>query len=123
MGQKRNSTKDRRLCFEAHAKIDHLNRTYMLCHLCKVAIYPDREEWEADHVGKLHVYGGSECWPAHVECHKAKTKTDNREVKKHTRIREKRMGIRKSKSRPMPGSKKSKWKRTFGGRTILRDGG
>ena len=58
--------------------------------------------------------------PAHVDCHKDKTKGDVKAIAKAKRIESKHIGAKAKSRNPMPGSKASKWKRTMDGRTILR---
>jgi hypothetical protein len=53
-------------------------------------------------------------------CHKFKTANhDTPKAAKTVRQRDKHSGIRSEKA-PMPGSRKSKWKRTMDGRTVER---
>lgn len=53
-------------------------------------------------------------------CDKAKTKNDVRQIRKADRQRDKHTGAAKSKN-PMPGSRRSKFKRRFDGKVVLRD--
>jgi hypothetical protein len=46
-------------------------------------------------------------------CHELKTKKDKRNIAKSKRIQDKRIKARKPKGRPMPGTKRSGWKKTF----------
>ena len=54
--RRRDSTKARRICYDAHAKLDHLGRPYMECQCgrnlrpnCGQRIDPARDRWRADH--------------------------------------------------------------------------
>ena len=120
---KRNSTRDRRICFDAHKTTNSSGRTVLVCHVCGGEIDIVRgEEWEADHIAR-HAEGGESTpqnlWPAHVGCHLKKSKVDNREVKKGVRIAEKATGVRRS-ARPMMGSKRSGWKKKMDGSVVRR---
>lgn len=113
----RNSTRDRRVCFDAHKRTSAAGRTILVCHVCGGEIDVLREEWEADHIAR-HAEGGASTpenlLPIHFRCHREKSKVDNREVKKGVRISEKYSGVRRS-SRPMPGSKRSGWRKKMNG--------
>jgi hypothetical protein len=62
----------------------------------------------------------SNCLAVCPRCHKFKsTKHDTPKAAKTVRQRDKHSGIRSEKA-PMPGSRKSKWKRTLDGRTVER---
>lgn len=117
----RNSVKARRICFETHRRQDAMG-VHMICHLCKQRISPARDPWEADHI-RRHAEGGKESaenlWPAHQACHAAKSKKDVSEVAKGKRVAAKHYGVKRT-ARPMPGSRRSRWKRLFGGGTVER---
>lgn len=122
MSQNRNSTKARRTCFDTHKKQD-AQGIHMVCHWCKQRIDPVRDEWRADHT-RRHAEGGEESaenlWPIHTSCDvKHKAPQDTREVAKGKRYRDKHYGIRQSKN-PMPGSKRSGWKRKMDGTVVKR---
>lgn len=122
MGAPRNSTRDRRICFEAHKREDAAGK-YLICYLCQIKIRPATEEWEADHIRRHAEDGGStgeNLWPVHVKCHKVKTNTvDKKEIAKGKRVKDKVFGIRKTK-RPMPGSRASNFKRKMNGQVERR---
>lgn len=72
-----------------------------VCHICGHKIDGVRERWDADHVIPRGLTGSDELEeykPAHVDCHKAKTKGDNRTVKKAVRVRANHLGVKKEKS-------------------------
>lgn len=54
------------------------------------------------------------------ECHGLKTKRDVKIKAKVARVRQKDLGIRKTSSNPMPGSKASKFKKRVDGTVVLR---
>lgn len=115
----RNSVKARRLCIERHAyKRD--GSEFMRCHCgCGVEFNIATTAWRADH-NVLHSSGGKETadnlYPIRTKCDlEWKAPADNREAKKATRIREKNLGIRRAKGRPMMGSRASGFKRKMDG--------
>lgn len=70
-----------------------------ICYLCKCIINAARgEAWEVEHVEAREISGRDD-WanlrPAHVDCHKVKTKQDKAIIAKCNRVRNKHLGIRK----------------------------
>lgn len=100
MARPRNSTRARRICFDAHRTTDHLGRTILICHLNKCVIDPVRDEWRADHI-RRHADDGEEtaenllpiCKVCDVE---EKAPQDTREVAKRKRIADRHYGIKRS---------------------------
>lgn len=81
------------------------------------------ERWDCDHI--IALANGGENRESNLRvlccnCHKIKTRADVAEKAKIARIREKHLGIKPHKSRPMPGSRQSKWKRRMDGSVVLR---
>lgn len=80
-----------------------------ICHLCGVRIHAERgEKWEAEHVNPLWLGGSddeSNMRPAHVHCHKDKSRGEKKVKAKTDRVRARHLGIRKSKH-PMRGWRK-----------------
>jgi 5-methylcytosine-specific restriction protein A len=91
---------------------------------CGTKIAPGMK-WQLDHIIAL-INGGlhSEInlHPLLVDCHKRKTKDDVAIKTYNYKRRLAHAGIRRRKSRPMPGSRQSAWKVTFGrfGRGVAR---
>ena len=80
------------------------------------------DKWELDHIKPLHLDGEnreSNLAPILVEQHKKKTSNEIKEKAKADRIRAKHLGTKKKKGKPIPGSKRSKWKKKLDG-TIER---
>jgi 5-methylcytosine-specific restriction protein A len=81
------------------------------------------ERWELDHVYAL-INGGkhveSNLCPLLTEHHKRKTKDDVAIKAYHYKRRLAHAGIKRRKSRPMPGSRDSGWKISFGRGAIRR---
>ena len=116
---KRNSTRDRRACFDARKIMGDGGKIYLQCHVCKMCIHPAREAWEADHVTP-HALGGTFVLPICIPCHKKKTKKDVTAIAKTKRVSDRHYGIKRS-ANPMPGSKRSKFKKKMSGEVVLRD--
>lgn len=91
------------------------------CHISGRKIMPG-DLWDLDHIVAL-VNGGehreSNLAPALRDKHRAKTAEDVREKSTVRRKRAKHVGI-KRKSRPMPGSRDSKFKRKLDGTVEIR---
>lgn len=88
-----------------------------ICHLCGQRIDGTRERWEVEHVIALELSrddSDENLKPAHVSCHKAKTKDDAGLIAKAKRVERKYKGAFRSKS-PLPGGRDSKFKRKIGG--------
>lgn len=96
----------RRRVFLAHGGI---------CHIAGRKIQAG-EAWDLDHVIAL-INGGenreSNLAPALRDKHREKTAADVAEKARIDRIRNKHLGIKTAKSRPIPGSRASEWKSTF----------
>jgi 5-methylcytosine-specific restriction protein A len=79
------------------------------CHLCQTRIQVG-DLWDVEHVTPLALNGADDetNWkPAHRSCHKHKTRDDVGRIAKTLKQRAKHLGIRKTYSRPIPGSKAS----------------
>jgi len=116
MGELRNSTKARKICFDTHA-VCRKGRFYMVCHLCKREFDVEIATWEAEHVVPWALGGkddASNLAPVHWECHKPKTAEDVKIISKGRRVYAKRLGIKRSK-RPMMGSKRSGFRKRMDG--------
>ena len=91
-------------------KSDIFVREHGICHICEEKIDGLKEKWDADHVNPRGITGKDtldEYKPAHLDCHKIKTKEDVKTIAKCNRIRANNLGAPKAKSRPIPGSKAS----------------
>ena len=89
-----------------------------VCHLCGGSIDPVRERWDVEHPQALGLGGSDDddaLRPAHVLCHKSKTADDQGRMAKADRQRAKHMGAQKKKSRPMDGSRESRWRKRMDG--------
>lgn len=108
----RNSTKARRLCFEAHKVVYASGKVRLECHICKVYMDPVRDKWEADHI-RRYAEGGEDhpanLWPVCVHCHKRKSAKDTSDIAKGKRVRDKHFGI-KQRGWHRPDGVKFDWK-------------
>lgn len=88
MGRRSLSARERARLFSLHEGI---------CHLCDGRIDGTREAWEIEHVLPLAL-GGDDSdenrKPAHVKCHKAKTRDDIGSIRKADRQRAKHLGAK-----------------------------
>jgi 5-methylcytosine-specific restriction endonuclease McrA len=94
-----------------------------ICHICGGKIDGTREAWEEEHIIPLAMGGEDEDEnraPAHVKCHRAKTRSDRKQISKANRVRAKHNGARKSSKNPIPGSKGSRFKSRLDGTVIDR---
>ena len=92
-----------------------------ICHICKTKIHTG-EAWQADHILPLALGGEDNeknMAPAHDRCHGQKTASDIGKIRKGDRQRAKHLGIKK-KSKPIPGSKNSCWKKKIDGTVVER---
>lgn len=95
-----------------------------ICHLCETKIHGIREAWEIEHRLALALGGADDDenrHPAHVKCHKIKTAADVGRLAKADREKARHLGAKAPSRTPLPCGRKSRWKRTVAGRTILRE--
>ncbi len=93
------------------------------CHICGHEIDGASERWEVEHIIPLAQGGDddlSNCAPAHVACHKEKTRVNAADTARAKRRQAKHLGARATSSRPMPGSKASGLKKLFSGKVVRR---
>jgi 5-methylcytosine-specific restriction enzyme A len=113
MKRKNRTGKQRLAILEAHGR---------RCYLTGLPIDPVRDRWEIEHVIAL-ASGGTDdddnCRPVLASAHLEKTKADLARIAKGKRIAQKHYGAKRS-SRPMPGSRGSKWKRKMNGEVVER---
>lgn len=70
-------------------------------------------DWVLGHAGRAHWAGGKEVKPEHTDCNAEDGKQQTKAAAKSVRIRAKAIGVKTSRSRPVPGSKASKWARRY----------
>jgi len=102
----------------AKERLSIFTAAHGVCHICGGKIDAGREAWEVEHVLPLNMGGddfGANLQPAHVSCHRRKSKADAANDAKAKRQRQRTAGIPRQSRNPLPGSKRSNWKRTFSG--------
>lgn len=93
------------------------------CHICKEKIDGVRERWEVEHIIPLELGGADDPsnWaPAHVSCHKAKTKQDAADIARARRVHARHIGAKAPSRTPMPFGRKSKLKKKISGEVVPR---
>ena len=95
-----------------------------ICHLCKMKI-TEGQEWDHSHEIPLEAGGednDENSRVAHRRCHRKHTaEVDIPIIAKVKRIHAKRIGAKPPSRNPIPGGRRSKYKRKVGGGTVLRD--
>lgn len=93
------------------------------CHCCDRPIFTG-EAWELDHIVAL-ANGGehreSNLSPILREHHRTKTKGDAKSLASTRLAQRRHYGIPKKKGKPLPGSKRSGWKRKLDGTWVKRE--
>ncbi|MBO9398765.1 HNH endonuclease [Shimia sp. R9_2] len=93
------------------------------CHICGEKIDGTREKWELEHIVAYELTrddSDENLAPAHVSCHKQKTRKDKAAIAKAKRVNAKHIGAHQPKSN-LPGSRASKFKRKLDGTVVPRD--
>ena len=91
------------------------------CHLCKRKI-ADGEFWHVEHPKARGLFGSDkqeDMRPAHIDCHAVKTKADNKIMRKSDRQMKKHFGTKRQ-GQPIPGSRRSGFKKKFNGEVVRR---
>jgi 5-methylcytosine-specific restriction endonuclease McrA len=92
-----------------------------ICHLCSRKIAPG-EPWDVEHPKAIGLGGADDKtnWlPAHKDCHAGKSREDIRIMRKADRQMKKAIGVKTSRN-PLPGGKRSKWKKRMDGTVVER---
>ncbi len=92
-----------------------------ICHLCSRKIAPG-EPWEVEHRKPLALGGTNDpenLFPAHVDCHAGKSRGEIKIIRKADRQMKKAIGVKASRN-PLPGGKRSKWKKRMDGTVVER---
>jgi 5-methylcytosine-specific restriction endonuclease McrA len=94
-----------------------------ICHICEQPIDGTREKWDAEHVIPIEISGDDtdgNLAPAHVRCHKSKTKKDAGDIAKCKRVHAKHTGAYRSRNK-MRGGRDDKLKQKLNGTVVLRE--
>lgn len=115
MARRRIGAKERAEIFLAHGG---------MCHLCGLKIR-EGEEWDVSHAIPLAAGGAddrSNMAPAHrARCHRKQTsEIDIPLIAKVKRVRHRAMGAKLPSRNPIPGGRRSKWKRKMDGTVVRR---
>lgn len=108
MTRRKRTTLQRAAIFEAHEG---------KCHICGSRIDGTREAWELEHIVAYELMrddSDENLAPAHVSCHKAKTRDDKAIIAKAKRVSAKHKGAHQPKSK-IPGSKGTGWRKKMDG--------
>jgi 5-methylcytosine-specific restriction enzyme A len=93
------------------------------CHLCGIVIHPG-QAWDVSHPETGLWAGGSDdrtiLKPAHRKCHRDHTREEAMQRSKEARVRQKHIGAFQKKGPPIPGSRRSKFKRKMNGTVLFR---
>lgn len=93
-----------------------------ICPYCNIPMWPGAI-FQADHRIAL-INGGqnreNNLVVVHTNCHRLKTDRDVAEKAKVARVRQKHLGIKRN-SKPMPGSKRSGWRKRMDGTVERRE--
>ena len=111
---RRMSTTRRARIFEAHGG---------RCHICGERIDGTRERWDVEHVVPYALTrddSDDNLAPAHIACHREKTREDVARIAKAKRVKAKHEGAWQPRS-ILPGGKRSRLKRKISGEIVPRD--
>ena len=93
-----------------------------VCHICGVAVKVG-DAWEVEHIIPLAL-GGDDCGdnlaPAHLDCHARKTATDAAATARAKRLEAYHIGADAPSRQPLPGSRRSPWKKRLDGTVVPR---
>ena len=114
----------KRVRLTAKMRVDIFLRHDGICHMCKTKVVPG-QEWDVSHEIPLEAGGSDDAnnWlVAHRTCHREHTsKVDMPLIAKVKRQRAKHLGAKTPSKSPMPGSRKSLWKRKMDGTVVRRN--
>jgi 5-methylcytosine-specific restriction protein A len=116
------TSKIRRRSLATRERLDLFLAARGRCQRCDWALAPGTR-WEVDHVIPLALGGRDHAGNMQVlcvACHGGKTlREDVPAIAKTARIRARHLGARNSRS-PLPGGRRSRWKKTIDGRVLER---
>jgi 5-methylcytosine-specific restriction protein A len=95
-----------------------------ICVLCDELIDGARERWFIEHPRALELAGedtNENCGPAHYRCKSEKDADDHHRAAKAKAAKRAHIGIRSTKSKPLPGGRNSPWKQKLNGDWVRRE--
>lgn len=106
--------------FSRKTKFTAYMRANGFCQKCGARLAPGKYRY--DHIDPDWFSGCndlSNCQVICLDCDAPKTAKDQGDIAKSKRIRDKRIGAKTSRN-PMPGSRRSRYKKTMSGKVVLR---
>lgn len=112
----------RRKEFSKKTKLQAWERCGGKCDECTATLYPGK--WHLDHI-KPDAFGGEPVLDNAaclcLSCHNRKTGTEDiPKIAKSNRVRSKHLGLKVKRGPPMPGSRRSRFKKRMDGTVVLR---
>ncbi|WFT83397.1 HNH endonuclease [Methylobacterium sp. CB376] len=113
-----------RRSLSAHRRLQAWERTGGVCVICEAPIDGVRERWIVEHIRALELGGADDLanmGPAHEACGRTKTRDDHARTAQAKRQKIQHLGAAEP-SRPVPGSRGTRFKRKINGRVVMRNG-
>ena len=113
----------RRITFSTSFRLSLFLKRKGLCSICSLKIDAGKA-WDIDHIIPLGLGGTNE--PNNLQilckhCHHSKTsQSDIPRIAKTKRLKARHLGARPPSTRPIPGSRRSPWKRKMDGSVVRR---
>ena len=113
----------RRITFSTSFRLSLFLKKKGICSACSLKIEAGKA-WDIDHILPLALGGANE--PKNLQilckpCHQSKTsQSDIPRIAKTKRLKARHLGARSPSNRPIPGSRRSPWKRKMDGSVVRR---
>ena len=112
-----------RISFSTSFRLSLFLKRKGICSVCSLKIDAGKA-WDIDHVIPLALGGTNEAENLQIlckPCHQSKTaKNDIPRIAKTKRLKARHLGARAPSTRPIPGSRRSPWKRKMDGSVVRR---
>ena len=113
----------RRKTFSTSFRLSLFLKRKGLCSICSLKIDAGKS-WDIDHILPLALGGTNDLENLQIlcrSCHRSKTaKDDVPRIAKTKRLKARHLGARSPSTRPIPGSRRSPWKRKLDGSVVRR---